>query len=182
MCSWFVFASYMLAEIGRCVEDISLARRLPAGSSFIRARVHAASESPVDAAALGTAPRDVAGDSRMSATGIPVFYGAQDAATARAETVDGDKDIGRALTMGTFDTTKETWLVDLNRLPEVPGIFDERYQQHRSAIRFLEAFREDISQRARPDRQIHPEYVPTQIVTEYLGTWCAHPMANDSTE
>ena len=161
-------AGQMLAEISRLVEEIPLAREVPAGTVFVRARVHHRSERPTTATDLGTAPADVAGDSRMTPAGISAFYGAPEPETARAETVDDDRDRGRVVTVAEFETTKDAWVVDLSALPPMPGIFDEQRQRQRTAIAFLQEFRDDISQPVRPDRLTHPEYVPTQIVTEYL--------------
>ncbi|MHB8736950.1 MAG: hypothetical protein ACYC6M_16725, partial [Terriglobales bacterium] len=59
-------------------------------------------------------------------------------------------------------------VVDLVNLPRVPSLFDAENRCRRPALQFLRAFSTDAAQTAKPDDKQHLEYVPTQIVSEYL--------------
>jgi len=101
----------------------------------------------------------------MSAAGIAMFYGASDVETTVAETAKlGDK----VASVGRFVTDEASWVVDLDKIPETPSIFDEPNRHKRRPLRFLHRFREDIGKPVERDGREHIEYVPTQIVTEYL--------------
>jgi hypothetical protein len=85
----------------------------------------------------------------MSPAGIPMFYGASERDTAIAEVMDKDDDVA---SVGRFVTSDDAWIVDLDRLPEVPSTFDEDRQQRRNPLRFLHGFRYDFRQAHRPRR------------------------------
>jgi hypothetical protein len=77
----------MLDHIGTVINEVGLVRTMDAGTRWFRARPHTPAETYTSAADLGTVPRKHARHSnRMSPAGIPMFYGAEDAATAIAET------------------------------------------------------------------------------------------------
>ncbi len=67
--------------------------------------------------------------------------------------------------MGEFETLVDLLVVDLTDLPAVPSIFEGG---DRDSLLFLENFAEEVSQPFEPDAEIHIEYVPTQVVSEYL--------------
>ena len=58
-------------------------------------------------------------------------------------------------------------MVDLTRLPAEPSMFDPELGRLRRHIRFLHMFIEQLTARVETDHE-DIEYVPTQIVTEYL--------------
>jgi hypothetical protein len=62
-------------------------------------------------------------------------------------------------------------VVDLDKLPSVPSLFDDELRGMRWVIQFLRDFREELIRPVQPDSSVHIEYVPTQIVTEYLRLW-----------
>jgi hypothetical protein len=62
--------------------------------------------------------------------------------------------------------------LDLAELPPVPSLFEElpdslEYDPRRNLI-FLHRLASDISRPIAHDDRVHIEYVPTQVVTEYL--------------
>ena len=75
-----------------------------------------------------------------------------------------------AATEATFSTTRVARIVDLDRLPAVPSFFDlgEEATKNRPSLGFLAGFQHDVSAQIERDDRIHTEYVPTQVVCEYL--------------
>ena len=115
---------------------------------------------------LGTCPRDKAKQAnRMSPAGIPMFYGANDALTAVREV--GFLSANQYATWCAFETSQASTVIDFTGLPPVPSMFDPEMGGIRRLLIFLHRFVKQLSDRIRPDfEQI--DYVPTQIVTEYL--------------
>jgi len=72
------------------------------------------------------------------------------------------------LSVAKFETARDAWVVDLTALPEFPSLFDEGRRHLRAPISFLRDFVEDLAKPIAKDGREHIEYVPTQIVTEYL--------------
>ncbi len=159
----------MLDELGTLFCEFGLFRVLPAGTEFVRARVVEAGERPATAAALGTAERDKARlPNRMSPAGIPMFYGALDEDTAVLETYDPGKAGARAIALARFRSGKPLYVLDLTALPPLPSEFDADNRGKRYAISFLRDFERDLTRPVERDERVHIEYVPTQVVTEYV--------------
>jgi RES domain-containing protein len=118
---------------------------------------------------VGTVPRKKAiFSNRMSPAGIPMFYGAEDEATAIAETYTPSPGTPAVVTVGKFRTARPAWVVDLTALPPFPSLFDQERRHLRGPLRFLRAFVKDLSKPIKKDGREHIGYVPTQIVTDYL--------------
>ena len=159
----------MLDRIGEVINEVGLVRTMEAGTCWFRARADDPAKKYTSAADLGTAPRKVARfPNRMSPAGIPMFYGAGDEATAIAETYAPKPGRPAAVTIGKFATARDAWVVDLTALPAVPSLFDESRRDLRGAISFLHDFVEDFAKPIKKNGRQHIEYVPTQVVTEYL--------------
>lgn len=129
-----------------------------------RARVHEPSEILDTAQILGSPPSSHAEHNRMSGEGISMFYGAEDADTAIAEIRSNSNQV---VTVGSWTPTRELVYLDLLATQPIPSIFDVDERSYRTELRFLIGFADDL---ARPidveDRGL--EYIPTQIVTEYI--------------
>lgn len=157
----------ILSEVGELIERLDgMLRPLRAGEGFWRARAHKARERVGNAKDLGTVPRARAKQAnRMSPAGIPMFYGSQDPATAIEEVAYGAK--RKHITAGRFVTSRECTVVDFTALPPVPSVFDPELGSMHRFVSFLHRFRDQLSEPlGNGVDQI--EYVPTQIVTEYL--------------
>lgn len=163
----------MLGELARVIEGSGLVRVLPSGTELYRVRRHAEGDYPELATEIGPPPAGNAKANRMTPAGISGFYGASTAATAIAE-VRAYADEDDYLTVGTFVTAKRFVIVDHVDLPVVPSLFDEMMRNLRGPINFLRSFAEDAAKGARPDDHEHIEYVPTQIVAEYLRDRLGH--------
>jgi hypothetical protein len=161
-------ASRMLDELGDLIDTLDLLRELPAGHRLWRARPHELPAVAWDASDLGTAPRERATQAnRMSPAGIPMFYGAENPATAIQEVAVRADDTHRWVSAGAFETSQPCVVVDFTNLPSVPSMFDPERGRQRRPLLFL---REFVAQLSKPARVTHEQidYVPTQVVTEYL--------------
>jgi hypothetical protein len=159
----------MLVAIGDALRDGGLVRPLP-DEPIYRVRIHKSSEQPRNAAELGApAAKFIDKSSRMSPAGVPLFYGALDPHTAATEARQANPN-AEASTMGTFRACRPARIVDLSTSPEVPSLYDPARRQLRPGLIFLRHFVEEIAKPFRPDHRIHIEYVPTQVVTEWLRT------------
>ncbi|MGW4824741.1 HEPN-associated N-terminal domain-containing protein [Streptomyces sp. NPDC004227] len=160
-------AAAVLEALGGLIPRAGLVREIPAGHRLWRARAHQAPEQQWSASMLGTAlPAQARQPNRMSPAGIPLFYGADSPATAIQEVVRHATDATSLVTYAAFETTRPCRVVDFTRLGPVPSIFDTDRSDLRRALMFLHEFVKRIS--ADADGREHLEYVPTQIVTEYL--------------
>jgi HEPN/RES N-terminal domain 1/RES domain len=158
----------ILDEIGRILcRMLDLVRILPAGTRLIRARQHPAADNPATAKELGSPPKELASQSRMSSAGIPMFYAADSEATAFAETFT-DNPAKPHLTFGVFQALRELRLLDLTDIPSVPSIFDEEAAATRNALSFINSFEADVTAPIPDDHSAHYLYVPTQVVAEYF--------------
>lgn len=152
-------------EIGRAIVQAD--RRTLANTAdlrIVRARAHDPTKDLRTAQELGSPPPDVAGNNRMSGAGISMFYGAESAETAIAE-IRPDPNL--SVTVGSWRPSRELVYLDLTAARPVPSIFDMTARIYRPWLRFLADFADDL---ARPiDPSLSPiEYVPTQIMTEYI--------------
>jgi hypothetical protein len=165
----YIAPGALLAAIGDALRDGGLVRPLP-DEPIYRVRTHGSQEQPRTAAELGApAAALIDRSSRMSPAGIPLFYGALDAATATAEAREANPD-AEALTVGTFRARRPARVIDLSTSPEVPSLYDPERRHLRPGLIFLRHFVSEIAKHFVRDDRIHIEYVPTQVVTEWLRT------------
>jgi hypothetical protein len=155
----------MLAEIARQIERAGLIKHLDPGKAFYRCRTSSIGQTLSAAKDLGSPPATLASANRMSPAGISMFYGAQDEETAIAEIARAGDVVA---SVAEFVTDGVCSVVDLDEIPDVPSIFDEENRYMRSPLLFLHGFRRDLIKPIERDGREHIEYVPTQIVTEYL--------------
>ena len=160
----------------RTIEGESVIREIRPGDndSFVwRARtVHSQAElksvleSPIKE--LGPPPSDKAKSGRMNAEGIPVFYGALEESTCVSEI---RPPVGSRVVLGKFDVLNPIQILDLGALSEIYldiSYFDPHYSEERSRERFLGELVEELSRPVIPNEEAL-EYLPTQIVSEYLA-------------
>lgn len=103
---------------------------------------------------------------RFSPAGIPMFYGSRKEEVAIEEVIDRKRKT-EIISTGCFENVKPLNLVDLTKVPEI-SIFDlDRSKFYEAAI-FLKVFAKNISKEIVRDGREHFEYVPTQVVTEYI--------------
>lgn len=59
-------------------------------------------------------------------------------------------------------------VLDLRKLPAVPGIFSDATRFERLGARFLTEFAQSIMRPVARDDRAHIDYLPSQVVTEFL--------------
>jgi len=142
----------------------------PGMLSLYRARQHCPGDIVNTAAALGAPPVQYAQANRMSPAGIAMFYGAFDAATCLAEITDYDKRTS-SVSYGIFTNQVPLRLIDFSLPLTSPSIFNPDYSRKAKRLRegaiFLTNFIRDLQQPIEK-KDPHIEYVPTQVVCEYL--------------
>jgi hypothetical protein len=160
--------SQMLDKLSEMIAGAQIETTLPADTQFHRFRVHKARERCVTWDALGSPPPERCVSNRMSAAGISVFYAGMDFETAHAETAANLKRTDpRVLTVGVWTNTRPLKVLDLSKFPAIPEFYQiPRYD--RDPIVFLNHFVEEIRNPVKHDGHEHIDYVPTQILTEYL--------------
>jgi hypothetical protein len=105
---------------------------------------------------------------RMSAAGIPVFYGALDPDTAIKEKLERDADQPLTMAVAEFTTERPLRVLDLSCPLPVPSVFDTAKRHLRASTRFLREFVGELSRPVAGDGREHIDYVPTQVASEYF--------------
>lgn len=98
-----------------------------------------------------------------------MFYGELDEATATVEARDTNPG-AELFTLAQFELRRPVKVVDLAADVAVPSLFDPDRRQMRDGLIFLRYFARAIAAPFVRDDRIHIQYVPTQIVTEWLRT------------
>ena len=162
----------ILSELAGAAADAGLLDDWPVGTVIFRARLHRRDESAAhswELAALPTELADRAAANRMSPAGVPMFYGASTAAAARDEARSVDpRATDKVVTVGEFEACRPLRILNLSHGVDVPSQFDRDRGHLRPALAFLSAFVTDVAQPVTRDGREHVDYVPTQVVCEYL--------------
>ena len=150
-------------------QEMGLLKELPVGSRLMRSRCEDDGECHETAEQIGPPPLGKANQAnRMSPAGIPMFYGAGDEDTALMETASEPGHFA----IGEFETLRQAVLLDLTDIPDVPSLFepvpDAAEVLPRRALRFLHHVVGELSRRIKRGAGDHVEYVPTQVVTEFI--------------
>lgn len=163
--------SEVLDELGDAFLRYDLLSILKAGTRLYRVRLHAPGRAPANSvAALGPPPVDHAKFSnRMSPAGISMFYGALEEQTALQETYVRHDGKPAEATIAVFELVEDLCLLNLTSLPEYPSVFgSDEGNLERPTVHFLHSFLRDFTQAVEKDGREHTEYVPSQVVTEYV--------------
>lgn len=168
----------LLRHLEQIIARHGMRRAVPAGRRFWRGRP---TDDPgmlvtwANAAQLGSPPRNIASSNRFSPAGISMFYGSDAPDTVLAEI--RTHGTGSHAVVGAFETARDLALLDLVDLPPLPSVYtDAGRRPDFFDLAFLRGFVADLVRPVVPDDRIHIEYVPTQIVTEYLRLAAADPV------
>ncbi|WP_454042953.1 RES family NAD+ phosphorylase [Cellulosimicrobium sp. Marseille-Q8652] len=164
--SWSI--SGLLTSLASLISEQDLVTTEDAGTCFYRGRlVESPHDGQGDAKYLGPAPHDKAAANRMSPPGIAMLYASGDAQTAVMEIAGhGPKPYAR---IGAFRSTRPLRVVDFTRRRGRPfSYFDAAGFGDWEASQVLDYYVKEITRPVIPDGREHREYVPTQIVTEYI--------------
>ena len=153
----------LLSEIIKLAEEFDLVRIFSSGTELFRSRPCELAEPYQTARELGPPPPDRAVQAnRMNPPGIPMMYGAETEDIAVRETRR------RCVTVGQFRLERETRILDLADLPAIPGIFSGAERGTRLGLIFMHAFAREIARSVDRTDRIHIEYIPSQVVTEFI--------------
>lgn len=161
----------MLHELGDLFRTHDLVVPLRAGTELVRVRIHAPEQiPPITLSDFGPPPVQAARfPNRMSPAGISMCYAALDRDTALVETYVRHDGKPAQATIVVFRLVEDLNVLDLVNLPHVPRIFDsDEANLYRAALGFLHEFRDDLTQPIDKDGREPIEYVPSQVVTEYV--------------
>lgn len=106
-------------------------------------------------------------NNRMSPAGISMFYCSPHEDVCINEVVNFQDRNNPFYTSAYFTSKRKLKLVDLTELPEIPSIFDRDKNRYIETLSFLNEFIKDLSMAIKQGDEII-DYVPTQIVTEYI--------------
>ena len=153
----------VLNSIASLCLDMGLVRALPIGLTAWRARTDLSPRSKYHASDFGPPPPDKSLQSnRMNPPGVPMLYLASTAVGAIHEVKAMSGRVGR------WSTLRPLNVLDLRKLPAVPGIFSDATRFERLGARFLRKFAQSIMQPVARDDRAHIDYLPSQVVTEFL--------------
>ncbi|HYU54291.1 MAG TPA: HEPN-associated N-terminal domain-containing protein [Gemmatimonadaceae bacterium] len=160
----------MLSELGSLIKELGLVTVLPLGTILFRVRQHVGTVHPQTLSELGPPPTENAVHAnRLTPAGISMLYAALDPVTAAKETLNRRSKRLRWATTAEIETLRDLSVIDLTALPPIPNIFDREFtRDQRQAIAFIHSFTEDLTKPVRKDGREHIEYVPSQVVTEYI--------------
>jgi len=159
----------ILKEVGQITKSLNLIKKIEKGTIIYRCRQHHSSKVVSEKEKLVAPPEEYAiYPNRFSPSGISMLYSAFDPATAFLETISREDKKKDSITISKFKLKKEIYVVDFNRLPKLPSIFDYKKVKTHYLIRFLYDLVRDFTQEIKKDGKEHIEYVPTQVVTEYF--------------
>lgn len=155
----------MLQVLGRHLQ--ALVCIIPAGTEVFRIRRCKQAETWLpDATTMGPPPSPSAG--RMNPAGIPYLYTSFDAETALHE-VGAHKRTTDRIYVASFKLEDPIQVVDLTKIPHPPSIFEVEKKRDREKWLFAQGFADEISIPVTKNGQEHIEYVPSQVVCEYLA-------------
>lgn len=154
----------LLRYVAKWCQSRDLVKSQATGTLFYRARADDGKGPYLTGEALGPPPPHKALQSnRMNPPGISMMYAGDSKACAAAE-IQSE----RPFYLGTFSTTREIRLLDLSKLPPVRGIFSGIDRDEREGALFVQAFVDSIMQPVARDERAHLDYLPSQVVTEFL--------------
>lgn len=158
----------ILREVERMIKKYKLIKELPSGERLFRCRQHSSKEI-ISVASQMCSPNIefCRNPNRMSPAGISMFYCAFDLETTHRETLD-KKSKDKYFTTASFILKNNINVIDFSSLPKIPSPFNQRKRRLFEDAMFLMNFVTDLTKPVERDGKVHIDYVPTQIVTEYI--------------
>ena len=127
-------------------------------------------------------PEDITNISnRMSPPGVPIFYGSFDKETALSEISQKGRE-GYAY-IAEFCLLRKITVIDLTLVDEpLPSFFDidKTKRQKRSDLIFIKELSTKLSEPISKDGREHTDYVPTQVLAEYIRKQKIHGVIYES--
>ena len=163
----------ILEEIGQAIKRLNLYRQITPSDDLFHVRLGDFYSRIED---LASPPAQYATQpNRMNPPGISMFYAAFDKVVALMETVGPEND-GQRYTSGKFRLKAPIWVVDLTQgKPSISWLDTPRIKDF-YAEHFLAQYTKEISKPVnRKAGYANTDYVPTQVLTEYLRYGMDHP-------
>jgi len=158
----------ILTSVASIISNLGMFKEIQISQVIKRVRIVDEYNEATTAKELGSPPLEYCNmANRMSPAGISMFYGAFELETAIKETYDPEPKLTKKAVVGNFFPCRPLKLIDLSMRFRVPGIFDDD-KSHRFEKSFLFDFIKDFTKPIERADRAHIDYVPTQIVTEYL--------------
>lgn len=158
----------ILSALETITKKIGLVKTVEPTTQIHRVRIVDPNIDLKTAKELGSPSNDLAKmANRMSPAGISMFYGAFDIDTAIKETYD-PCDANKKAISGIFEPVRALSVIDLSEGLYIPSLFDEDERDNRDYMSFLFDFVEDFTKPIERSDRAHVDYVPTQVVTEYI--------------
>lgn len=156
----------ILNALSGFIKNGELIKTLQTGTIVYRARANEDKNAIfTNVSDLSSPPNHKAANGRMAPSGISVFYCATSTETALEEIKDPEREDTTA-TVVNFELLKDLNYLDLTALSE-PSLFGN--QAHlREEYFFLKKFQQIISTPYHKSNLIEIDYIPTQILTEYI--------------
>lgn len=167
--------SEILKNIFEYAKMESMFVKIPSGTELFRARFQDNPQQFQTVQDIGPPPQDKATQSnRMSPPGIVMFYVADNPNTALCETfhMPGEYAIGR------FKIVRDALIMDMTSISPIPSLFqgipENMEYNPRQVLHFLHHVALEMSKSIdRDSTTYHIDYVPTQVVTEYIRSQVA---------
>lgn len=157
----------ILHVIGKSIKKHKLVTTYPPNELRVfRARQHHEDIEVRSIDEIGPPPENKAKANRLSPAGITMFYAAFDKNTAVLEVIDFGK-TDETISIALFKNVKTLNLIDLSKLEWI-SIFDQERRHLRNSYVLLNKLTTDIRKPVSNDDRQHIDYIPTQVVTEYL--------------
>jgi hypothetical protein len=161
--------SDILDNVQRLLIELNLFRKISTKTKLHRCVQHALkTEVKKDGKRIAANPNfNCKTNNRMSPAGISMFYSSLHKDVAISEVVDPGNSTNPFYTVAYFRPKSRLKVIDLTNLPPIPSIYDKDQNRFREPLFFLRQFIDDITQPSQPGDEIL-DYIPTQIVTEYI--------------
>lgn len=158
----------ILNKVQNSILKFNLISELPVNTILYRARQHSKPKEISKASEMASSPIFLSKENgRMNPAGISMFYCSKNKDLTLKEVVDFNEAKKPYYTTAIFRNSEKLRLVDLSFIPSLGSIFDETINRERETLTFLKDFISDISKPIDYSDSII-EYIPTQIVTEYI--------------
>jgi len=158
----------ILDKVQESILKFELIREINIGTKLYRCRQHKFENEITESKHMASPPQSISKDNgRMNPAGISMFYCSQNKELTIKEVVDFSDSAKPFYTTAIFKNSKKIRLVDLSQLPKKSSIFNSTNNGDIETIFFLEEFIKDIAKPVLKGESII-EYIPTQIVTEYI--------------
>jgi len=157
----------ILMNFREAILKHNLIVKFPTGDLHVyRSRMHKKQKNQLNHKELGPPPDNCAQANRLSPAGIPMFYCALEEETSIIEVIDINKP-DYFISTASFSNLKPLTLIDFSQI-EWCSIFDTENVEKRETFILLQQFIEDLIKPISNDGSQHIDYVPTQVVTEFL--------------